>query len=96
MVGGQQHVGAEQLVCLAFERLAHAIGEEADGGQGGNRDDQRGHQEVKLAGARIAAQHSIDEVQVSHHAGIMNVNRHKATRHGGHAIVPAGAAGIRM
>ena len=30
MVGGQHHVGAEQLVRLAQERLPHAVGEERD------------------------------------------------------------------
>jgi hypothetical protein len=69
---------------------------EADRGQGSNRNDQRGHQEVKLAGTRIAAQHPIDEVQVSHHAGIMNGNRQNPPRHGKRVIVPTGESSIRM
>src|SRR5919108_5312485 len=58
MVGDQDDVGAEELVRVALEALAYAIGEEADARHRGDRDDERRGEDAELARAPVAAQHA--------------------------------------
>jgi hypothetical protein len=61
MIGGQQQIGAEQLVRLAVERLTHAVGKETHRRQGGHGHRQRRRQQAQLPAARVAPQHSPGE-----------------------------------
>src|SRR3954470_2508942 len=58
MVGHEHEVRAEQLVGVAYQRLAHAIGEESDRGDARHGDDERGSEDTQLARAPVAPQHA--------------------------------------
>ena len=58
MVGGEDEIRAEQLVRVALERLADAVGEKADARHTGHRDDERRGEHAELARAPVPAQHA--------------------------------------
>src|SRR5436853_5647934 len=58
MVRRQDQVGPEQLMRVAFERLADAVGEEADARHARHRDDERRGEDAKLTRAPVPAQHA--------------------------------------
>ena len=66
VVRAQQQVRPQQLVGLAIERLAHAIGEKTDGGQGRDSHHQSGGQQAQFAGTGVAAQHAPGKEQHVH------------------------------
>src|SRR5439155_1461819 len=58
MIGLQRQVGAEQLMSIAQERLAHALAEERDARDARHRDHQGRGEHAQLAGAPVAPQHA--------------------------------------
>ncbi|KFB67479.1 MAG: hypothetical protein CAPSK01_002920 [Candidatus Accumulibacter vicinus] len=69
MIGGQQQIGAEQLVRLAVERLMHAVGKKTHCRQGGHGNRQSCRQQAQLSAACVAPEHSPGEgpqLQESH------------------------------
>ena len=58
MVGDEHEIGAQQLVRIAHQRLAHAIGEEADRGHARHRDDEGSGEDAQLARAPVASEHA--------------------------------------
>ena len=58
MVGGEHQVRAEQLVRVALERLAHAVGEEADARDARHRDDEGRGEHAELARSPVAREHA--------------------------------------
>src|SRR5439155_29986 len=58
MIGLQRQVGAEQLMRIAQERLAHAVAEKRDARDARHRDHQGRGEHAQLAGAPVAPQHA--------------------------------------
>ena len=54
--GGNAQIGANQALRLLLQRLPHAIGEQANGGQTAHRQHQRQQQHAPFAGTPVAAQ----------------------------------------
>ncbi len=57
LVGHQDQVRAEELVRIAHQRLAHAVGEERDAGHARHRDGEGDGEHAQLARAPVAHEH---------------------------------------
>ena len=69
-VAGDQHIGAEQQVCLARERPLHAIREKPDGANARDREHHRRDQHRELARAPVARQHPEREAERAHRLSV--------------------------
>jgi hypothetical protein len=56
LVARDDRVAAEQLARITCEAMVEAIGEEADGGEGGDGEGHGDHQQTQLAGAEVAGE----------------------------------------
>lgn len=65
-VGTQQQVAAQQLVGLAVQCAADAVGQEADAGQAGHGDDDRQPEQVQFTRAQVAQHHAESQAQRLH------------------------------
>jgi hypothetical protein len=66
MVGAQQQVAAEQLVGFTVQAVRNAVGEKADAGETGHRDDDGKAKQMQLARSQVTQHHAEGESQGFH------------------------------